>query len=246
MKTTLRRLATALALAAGLGVAQAGTTVLDFDNGLDDSLALFPPLLVHNDFLIQGDYFLGTVSTKTGAQDGDFVGALVDGTDVTDTCTGVICPTNNSTQFLAMLDDGLPWLGRLDGEAFQLKSFDASFIAAAGVTVPNVAMLLRVYGFYANGSLKYEDVLVGGPTNGQLGFASFALSDAFANEWFAEIDFYGYACNAQGSCSRSNNLAQFALDNITLASRVPEPASLALAVIALVGAGAARRRSRSV
>lgn len=243
MKTTLRRLTAALALAAGLGVAQAGTTVIDFDSGLDTSYSLFPPLLVHNDTLIQGDYFIGTASTKAGAQDGDFVGALVDGSDVVNTCMGVVCPTNNSTQFLAMLDDGLPWLGRLDGGLFQLKSFDASFIAAAGVTVPPIAMLLRVYGFYADGSLTYEDVLIGGPTNGQFSFASFALSDRFANEWFAEIDFYGYACDARGSCSRTNNTAQFALDNIGLFN-VPEPASLVLVMMALVGAGAVRRRSR--
>lgn len=242
MKKLIRTVLAAVALSAVAAIpAQAGP-VIDFDGGLDTSLVWFPPLMTHGDALVQGDYYVSTVSTKAGAAASDLVGALVDGGDVASTCMSLVCPTNNSTQFLAMLNDGLPFIGRLDGAGFQIKSVDASFIAAAGAAVPPLAMILRVYGFTDIGGVFFEDILLPGPVGGVLGFASYDFSDAFSGRSYVEVDFYGYSCNAAGSCTRSADTAQFALDNIAF---VPEPSSLALFGLAVAGLALARRRRNS-
>jgi hypothetical protein len=170
------------------------------------------------------------------------VGVLVDGNDVASTCFSVGCPTNNSTTFLGMLDDGLPEIYRLDGGNFKLTQFDASFMSASGDAVPPIAALLRIYGFSVGGVVGFEDFLLPGPDkNGALGFSTFTAGALFSTNDIVAIDIYGYACNAAGSCNRSSDKAQFALDNITFAE-VPEPGTWLLMGLALVGAAVARRR----
>ncbi len=128
MKKLIGRLALALSLATGLGAAHAGPTVIDFDAGLDTSYAPFADvgLLNHGAELQQSGFFVITQSTKADAEPTDLVGALIDGTEVADTCFTVVCPANNSTRFLAMVDDGLPWMGRLDGDVFQIGGSQGS------------------------------------------------------------------------------------------------------------------------
>ena len=247
MRKFLRQLAATLAIGACFGTAQAGPAVIDFEAGLDTSFAPFAPFVTHGDALVQGNFFVGTASTKagaigsTGAQPGDLVGLLIDGSDVANTCFNLICPTNNGTNFLSLVNDGLPWLGRLDGGLFTISSFDAAFIAAGGATVPTFPLLLRVYAWDIDGNLYFEDVLPSGLNNGLLEFNSYTLSDAFASRHYVEVDFYGYACNSAGSCNRPSNAAQFAIDNIALYA-IPEPASLALVGLTIAGLGAVRRR----
>lgn len=149
MRKFLQLLAVSTAVLAATLPAQAA--VITFDQGLDTSGVTFSPLIGSGDYMIQDGFVAGMYSTKGGAQPGDFVGALVDGNDVANTCFGLVCPTNNTSQFLAALDDGLPAFFREDGGAFRIKQFDASFIAADSAVVPSVAVLLRVYGFTLSG-----------------------------------------------------------------------------------------------
>lgn len=240
MRNTLKKLTCAIAACAAFGMASAAP-VVDFDNGLDFTFAPSAPLLGHRDTLIQNEFWIDTLSTKAGAAVGDLVGFVADGSDVENTCFSVLCPTNNGSQFLGMLNSAIPAIGRLDGGLMNLRSFDAAFISDGLTPVPDVSMVLRVVGFLGGATVsEYFDLP--GLVGGELGFNTFSLSSDFMQTGFEMVAFYGYACDAAGSCSRAANTAQFGLDNVTF---VPEPASLALVMVGLVGVAGLRRRSQA-
>ena len=71
------------------------------------------------------------------------LGALVDGSDVANTCAGLVCPTNNLSSFFVALNDGVLALLRGDGQPGVLvQKFDASFVAVPG---DKVGLLNRVF-----------------------------------------------------------------------------------------------------
>ncbi len=81
-------------------------------------------------------------------------------------------------------------------------------------------------------------------TTGNYGFNNYAVGGVFTNE-YNYYRFYGYGCPAAGSCTASSNASNFALDNIVVAGEVPEPATLGLLGLGLLGMGALRHRKQA-
>lgn len=241
MKKLLPRLT--LAAAATACAAASHAVVITFDAPIDSSLAAFAPLLTHDDEITTQAYFVNTLSTKAGAQPGDLVGALVDGSSLAATCVGLVCPTNNSTNFLAALNDGYLAIGRVDGVRTNLTGFSASFIAAPGAAVPALSLILRVDGLVGSTVASRQDFNIPGPTGGIYSFAAYSANAAFSTGAFDYVAIYGFACDAAGNCSRALDRAQFALDNVNV-NAVPEPGQWLLMGLGLAGVGAATRRRR--
>jgi hypothetical protein len=241
MKTLLK---TALAVAALATLGSAQSAVLTFDGSIDTTFAPFAPLLGHQDEIQTDGFWIDMYNTKAGASAGDLVGALINGASNADTCAGLVCPNNNTSTYLAALNDGLPDIGRLDGKTFQVTKFDASFIAASGDLVLPTSLLLRVEGYSATAQLFSQDFYLPGPVGGAYTFATYSLSAANAAIAVNDIAFRGYACTTATSCTRSLDKAQFALDNITTA--VPEASTWMMMGLGLAAFGAfARRRNVS-
>ena len=121
----------ALTLSAGV---QAGVlrTTIDFNTVDPSPFAPIAPLLLTGDEFYQDGLagrtmFFDPFSNSATALPGDFVGALIDGSDPA-MCMSVVCPSSNSSQYLAMLDDAAVVFGSTDGFRFSVKSFSASWI----------------------------------------------------------------------------------------------------------------------
>jgi len=237
---------TALTIASLACVCAAQANVIDFEEAISSPYAPFAPVFGHGDEFYQGEYWIDPFSNSATAQAGDLVGALVDGTDLANTCFGITCPANNSSHFFTSLNDGVIVLGSMiAGHTFKVKGFDASFIGAEGAALPGVAGLLRLQGHLADGSgsLAQTYQLPGPDQAGNLDFYSYQAAGAFADAEFDYMYVYGFSCNSAGSCAAfQTDLGQFAIDNINLTSNVPEPAGLALVALALVAAGVTSRR----
>ncbi len=221
-----------LLLAAAIGSAGAASAgVLNFEQPQDS------PALIDSTQTIFGKYW---IETYNGLADGvGLTGLIVDGSD-NGICL-IQCPINNSSNYLAMLDDSYFYFGMSDDSRMRVKSLQASFMGNGQATFPATSGYLVLAGFNAAGvTLGSIQLALAGPTNSQFNFRNYDLG-AFGNLDVSFVRVLGYACDTAGSCLRTTGLANFAIDNIVTVD-VPEPASLALFGLAAAGLVAARRR----
>lgn len=236
--STLGKLAGTAALVAA-AMAPAQGAVIDFENLLGE--------IANNTTMIEDGFKLTAWANVAGALDTDLVGAVFDGSDM-ENCVARTCPTNNSSNYFAALNDSVLSLQSPGAVGtVKLNSFQASFIGDNALTYPSVAGLIRVQGFLANGGSLTQTFQLAGPVTGSFQFAQYTMAEQFRNTSFAEIAFFGFACSATGSCSAfSTNRGQFALDNLDLSAivEVPEPATGLLLGLGLIGVAASARRRR--
>jgi hypothetical protein len=239
-----RFLETFVAAAALMVAGASHAVIVDFEGDIDTSKAGFAPFLVHNDEIVNKGFYIDAISNAAAANPGDLVGSILNGTDLASTCAGLTCPSNNSTTFLAGLNDGLFAIGAVGDALFRFAGFDASFIGAQGVALPAVPGLVRLQGVRADNTSITQTFNLGGPSStGALSFRSYATTGAFSTTLFQYVYLFGFSCNTAGACAAfSNDQAQFAIDNINV-NAIPEPSTWALMLGGLAAAAAVRRRS---
>jgi hypothetical protein len=172
----------------------------------------------------------------------------VNPSDISVTCAGKVCPTDDASTFFDLFSSGYVDIVPATGSGtFSFTSLDASFIGMAGVDYPLTAGAIQVFGFNPGANPVTEQFNLAGPSNGQTSFQTFTASSDFASQQFAEIAVVGFLCDASGECTGlDNNGGEYALDNIMLSdqpvSNVPEPATAALLAAGLLGFGVRKRK----
>lgn len=244
LRGTLRALVGGALIAGAALAAPAQAGVITFEGGAGST--------AHGDAVTQAGYEIGFFSNAVGATSDDAVGAFIDGSDA-GSCVAGSCPVNDPGTYYAALNDSYLDIVSLDGGLFSVKSFDAGFIGSypSGTSYPTIPGLVRIQGFFADGTSTYETYQLSGPSNNNFYFDHFAPSAAFSALQFAEVAIFGFACGNDGNCQAfSTNRAQFGIDNIELAAapaagEVPEPGSALLVGLGLAGLAARVRRRKA-
>lgn len=156
-----------------------------------------------------------------------------------------VCATGNNTSYLTALNGAEITVARTDGLAFDLLSFDASFVPTQGVTISSDPIWLQLTGtVFGGGSVFQTFNLLADGSSGNFLFDSYnsPTMRQLSSVTFSACFFDGSICSRDGDLL---NLAQFALDNLSFdnPSSVPEPGMVLLMAMGLGALAYTRRRS---
>lgn len=178
-------------------------------------------------------YFAGESFAQSGFKMTlDFDAGIVD----TAAALGGSAPTGNATQFFSGLNDSGLIMERQDGGLFSMTGFDVAFIPLSPPSSQNTVIVAA--GVLANNSsfaLAWGFGQAFQTLNNSLDFSAF--TDVKLVEFFA--------CSFDGvniCAAPTANNGQFAIDNIQV-TFVPEPSTLSLLPLALLGLALGKRRS---
>ena len=163
---------------------------------------------------------------------------------------GSVAPSGNATQFYFNSRDGGLLLTRGAGRSFSLDGFSIAFVPLhpAPVSAPEIVFIVDAT--KANGDKLALYFPFGSGTSGGNShpFTTYDASHAFAGLVdLTQVDFYACTLTAAGPCqTATQNNGQFAIDDILVSAAVPEPASVALMALGLLGLCVGLRSRRGV
>ena len=156
---------------------------------------------------------------------------------------GALAPTGDATQFYFKSNDGFLVVEQAQDKPFSLLGFSAAFVPLSPPS--SLTTVMVAVGFDTN----FNEVagvawLFAPQSNGAYPFALYDDPQDFAD--FHDLLFVEFfACSLVGNqvCTApTNDSGQFAIDDIQV-SAAPEPATVALVMVALLALGLSRRRN---